>query len=219
MDIDNLIKEAEVLKDMDYESPKIAIWKKKAGTFVRTTYGEDYKDILDSSLQFPKMIRGNAHGQQMHTDAMGRAVEFLEGIKNEPIQQPENHNTTGAYHIRNLHKEISSKCSSLFEKEEYPEAVEKGFKVVRDKLRSLTSFETGSDAFGKGKLYIKGAAATHVEEDFNKGVQFLTMAIDRFRNEKAHTSDGNINEPQKAYEYLALCSLAMHHLDNAEIRQ
>ncbi len=84
-----------------------------------------------------------------------------------------------------LHQDIYSKCHSLFEKEEYPEAVEKGFKVVRDRLRNLTSFETGSEAFGKSKLHIKGAAAQNVDEDFNEAVKFLTMAIDRFRNEKA----------------------------------
>ena len=94
-------------------------------------------------------------------------------------------------------------------------AVEKGFKVVRDRLRSLTSYETGSEAFGKGKLYVEGAAAPHVDDDFQDGVKFLTMAIDRFRNEKSHTADGNISDPVRAYEYLRLSSLAMHLLDRA----
>jgi uncharacterized protein (TIGR02391 family) len=101
---------------------------------------------------------------------------------------------------------------------EYPEAVEKGFKIVRDKLRSLTTYETGQEAFGKGKLHIEGAAAAHVDVNFQEGVKFLTMAIDRFRNEQAHTSDGNINDPIRAYEYLRLSSLAMHPLDKAIIR-
>ena len=65
-----------------------------------------------------------------------------------------------------LHPEIYIKCSSLFEKEEYPEAVEKSFKIVRDRLRILTSFETGSEAFGRGRLRIKGAAAQNVDFDF-----------------------------------------------------
>ena len=116
-----------------------------------------------------------------------------------------------------IHPEIYAKCHELYENGAYAEAVEKGFKVVRDKLRTLTSYETGSEAFGKGKLHIKGAAAPNVDEDFNKGVQFLTMAIDRFRNEKSHTSDGKIKDPVRAYEYLILSSLAMYLLDNAEI--
>lgn len=117
-----------------------------------------------------------------------------------------------------LHPDIYAKCQSLFAKEEYPEAVEKGFKVVRDRLRNLTSYETGSEAFGKGKLHIKGAAAQNVDQDFNEGAKFLTMAIDKFRNEKSHTSDAKIDDPQRAYEYLTLSSLAMHLLDQAEIK-
>lgn len=116
-----------------------------------------------------------------------------------------------------LHKEITTKCQGLFEAGEYPEAVEKGFKVVRDRLRDLTGHETGSEAFGKGNLHIKGAAAPNVDKDFNEGVKFLTMAIDYFRNEKSHTSNAAIDDPQQAYEYLSLSSLAIHLLDRAEI--
>lgn len=112
-----------------------------------------------------------------------------------------------------LHPEILSKCRKLYEGGDYGEAVEKGFKVVRDRLRALSGYETGSEAFGKGGLYIKGAAAPHVDDDFQNGVKFLTMAIDRFRNEKSHTADGNIADPTRAYEYLRVSSLAMHLLD------
>jgi len=115
-----------------------------------------------------------------------------------------------------LHQEIYNKCHSLFEKEEYPEAVEKGFKIVRDRLRDLTGHETGSKAFGNTKLHIKGAVASNVDNDFNEGVKFLMMAIDMFRNEKSHTSDAKIDDTQRAYEYLTLSSLAMNLLDQAE---
>jgi uncharacterized protein (TIGR02391 family) len=121
--------------------------------------------------------------------------------------------------IKSLHSEIYSRCHGLYAGGDYAEAVEKGFKVVRDRLRSLTTHETGSEAFGKGKLYVDGAAAPHVDDDFQNGVKFLTMAIDRFRNEKSHTADGNITDPIRAYEYLRLSSLAMHLLDRAHIPQ
>jgi uncharacterized protein (TIGR02391 family) len=118
--------------------------------------------------------------------------------------------------LESLHPEIYAKCRSLYEGGEYAEAVEKSFKLVREKLRALTSYETGSDAFGKGHLYVDGAAAPHVDEDFQNGVKFLTMAIDRFRNEKSHTADGNIRDSIRAYEYLRLSSLAMHLLEGAK---
>ena len=94
---------------------------------------------------------------------------------------------------------------------------EKSFKIVRDKLRRLTGYETGSKAFRSGDLHINGATAPHVEKDFNEGVRFLTMSIDMFRNEKSHTSDGKIEDPNRAHHYLTMSSLALHLLEGAEI--
>lgn len=120
-------------------------------------------------------------------------------------------------HLADLHPQIYSKCHELYEKDVYAEAVEKSFKVVRDRLRKITGHETGANAFGKGKLYIRGAAAPNVDQDFNDAVKFLTMAIDHFRNEKSHTSDAKIDDPIRAYEYLRLSSLAMNLLEDTEI--
>src|SRR5262249_6459385 len=88
--------------------------------------------------------------------------------------------------IEDLHPKIKKACIPLCHNGHLAEGVEKSFRIVRDRLRKLTSYETGSEAFGKGGLRIKGAAEPHVANDFNEGVKFLTMAIDRFRNEKAH---------------------------------
>ena len=68
-----------------------------------------------------------------------------------------------------LHKAIVERCESLFWSGHHAEAAESSFKVVRDRLRQLTNHETGSEAFGKGRLHIKGAAAPWVDEDFNEG--------------------------------------------------
>ena len=116
-----------------------------------------------------------------------------------------------------IHEEIKKKCLSLYQSKSYPEAVEKSFKIVKDRLRTLTGYESGSEAFGKGKLHIKGAAAVNVDADFNKAAQFLMMAIDMFRNEKSHTSDAKIDDPIRAYQYLAMSSLALALLDDTEI--
>ena len=118
-----------------------------------------------------------------------------------------------------LNPVIYENCHTLFESGHYPAAVEKGFKIARERLRELTGYETGSEAFGKGKLHIRGAAADHVDGEFNEAVKFLCMAIDRFRNEASHSSDSRIDHPARAYEYLTLCSLAMNLLDDAEILQ
>lgn len=117
-----------------------------------------------------------------------------------------------------IHPDILSKCAALYDSGAYAESVEKGFKTVRDRLRKLTGHETGSEAFGKGRLFVKGAAAPHVEQDFNQAAKFLMMAIDQFRNEKSHTSDAAIADPGRANAYLYMSSLALYVLDNAEVR-
>ena len=116
-----------------------------------------------------------------------------------------------------LHSDIISRCEKLFFGGHYAEATEMSFRVVRDRLRDLTGCERGADAVGKG-LHITGAIEPHVDEDFNAGVKFLTMAIDRFRNEKAHTSEIGINDPTKALQYMVMSSLAMRLLENSEIK-
>jgi uncharacterized protein (TIGR02391 family) len=115
-----------------------------------------------------------------------------------------------------FHPKIEASCRKLYKDKHYSEAIEKSFKIVRDRLRELTGFETGSEAFGKGRLKIKGAIASHVEQDFNEGVKFLCMAIDKFRNEKAHSANVVATDPMRVYEYLRLSSLAMHLLDSVE---
>jgi uncharacterized protein (TIGR02391 family) len=119
--------------------------------------------------------------------------------------------------LRGVHPDIRSKCEALYAAGAFAEAVEKSFKVVRDRSRSLTGYEKGSEAFGKGKLHIRGAAAPHVDSDFNEGAKFLMMAVDMFRNEKSHTADAKIADPVRAQQYLMLSSLAMYLLDDAEI--
>ena len=144
---------------------------------------EDYHpevpiDEVGRQRMFPWHRRGSAKGE----------VEIV-------IDSSEREEWSSGSELGTLHPDIYRKCSDLFTKRAFGEAVEMGFKVVRDRLRTLTSHETGSEAFGKGKLHVKGAAASHVERDFNDGVKFLTMAIDKFRNEKSHSSDARIEDP------------------------
>jgi len=164
---------------------------------------------------------GDAEYEQYEASMLANQIKMLEScieqLKTNIELAEVSVQARGQYELGDLHPEILEKCQQLFETGTYAEAVEKGFKVVRDRLRQLTGFERGSDAFGKGKLHIKGAAAQNVDDDFNEGVKFLTMAIDYFRNEKSHTSNAKVDEPSRAHEYLKLSSLAMHLLDQAEI--
>jgi len=160
--------------------------------------------------------------QQQHQQALLQkkavlesCVEQLELLQPAPAAAPAAE--TEHIGLHGVHPQIRSKCEALDVAGAFAEAVEKSFKVVRDRLRSLTGYEKGSDAFGKGKLHITGAAAPHVDSDFNEGAKFLMMAIDMFRNEKSHTADAKIADPIRAEQYLMLSSLAMYLLDDAEI--
>jgi len=167
--------------------------------------------------------------QKFFNDGRSRSISLLqqairgleEDLDVDPNSSPSVAFTTSSdvtSVLYGIHPTIVEKCGSLYRDAQYAEAVEKGFKIVRDRLRHLTGYETGSDAFGKGKLWIHGAAAPNVAEDFNQAVKFLTMAIDMFRNEKSHTSDAQIDDAVRAHQYLSLSSLALYLLENTELR-
>lgn len=175
----------------------------------------DLKDLGYVRLQKHKLPSSKMPATE-YFQVKSKGKDYLNG--SAPVRPATHQAAVNAGTLGALHKQIQQKCSSLYLGGHYPEAVEKSFKVVRDRLRDLTTYEKGSDAFGRGSLFINGASAKNVEHDFQEAVKFLTMAIDQFRNEKSHTSDGKIEDPGRAYEYLALSSLAMHLLDDSEVK-
>jgi uncharacterized protein (TIGR02391 family) len=195
----------------EFDSPSSDEFQKKIGKLKNLWGGVNAGTLTDYNLShevgdIKQFLKSKLVGMRREKDKiLNNSVS---------ISTPESNDK---YSLEKLHPEIKEKCESLFKSKEYSEAAEKGFKIVRDRLRILTGYERGGDAFGKGKLHIKGAAATHVDSDFNNAVKYLTMSIDMFRNEKSHTSDGNIGNPDRAFEYLVLSSLAMNLLNNTEI--
>jgi uncharacterized protein (TIGR02391 family) len=192
-----------------------ATWRNNSIAQLKAIY-EGKEAAMDFEFATQTMERSSPSSTfEYRKGAIRQGIQKLESlVERLSLALPESEDATG---MKSLHPEIYSRCHTLYAGGAYAEAVEKAFKVVRDRLRSLTTHETGSEAFGKGKLYVDGAAAPHVDDDFQNGAKFLTMAIDRFRNEKSHTADGNISDPIRAYEYLRLSSLAMHLLDRAHI--
>lgn len=226
-----LSKQIEKITDLsanpDYAT--LEAWLKQTELLLKDTLGKDASEVSDfhrldgrssvilSDDQANKQNDRNAYIRDLKSgqSILTGVIEYLKStLSDEPEAQPVSAGTLDA-----LHNLIKEKCSGLYLSENYAEAVEKGFKVVRDRLRDLTGYETGQEAFGKGHLYITGATAANVDFDFQQAVKFLTMAIDQFRNEKSHTSDGRIEDPIRAYEYLALSSLAMHLLTDTKIKE
>lgn len=119
------------------------------------------------------------------------------------------------------HTEIVEHCKPRFDVGHYDDAVLAGTKLVRDRLRDLTGFETAAEAFGRGGLIVAGSANSHTENNFHEGARFIMMGMDRFRNELAHTIDQNdlIKQPGIALHFLGNCSLSMYLLDGARVEQ
>jgi len=197
VDFDLALKEIERKKFID-TGPKVAHENRPgSGIFIVGVYSKREHAYLTE----------NGYKESLKTPALAGVTRMANKSSSPDVR-----------HFYGIHPQIKAKCASLYEAEEYAEAVEKSFKVVRDRLRTLTGHETGSEAFGKGHLYIRGAVAKHVDADFNQAVKFLTMAIDMFRNEKSHSSDAKIEDPIRAHQYLSLSSLAMYLLEGAEVR-
>jgi uncharacterized protein (TIGR02391 family) len=95
------------------------------------------------------------------------------------------------------------------ETEHYFNAVEESYKIVREKLKSITGRERAHEAFkDNNKILIFGhEARDEAENNFFEGVKFLHMAIQNLRNEKAHMSAIKIDK-NLAIHYIVLASLA-----------
>lgn len=108
-----------------------------------------------------------------------------------------------------LQKEIFDHVQTLLNNGHYFNAVEEAYKVVRQKLVTVTGSERATDAFSEANLVkIFGHKPKDgVEKDFFEGVKFLHMAIQFLRNEKAHTPAQSLDK-NLAIHYIALASLA-----------
>jgi uncharacterized protein (TIGR02391 family) len=108
-----------------------------------------------------------------------------------------------------LQKEVFNHVKSLLESGHYYNAVEESYKIVREKLKSITGKEKASEAF-KEDNYQKifgHKAENEAEKNFFEGVKFLHMAIQNLRNEKAHTPAKELDK-NLAIHYIVLASLA-----------
>jgi len=108
-----------------------------------------------------------------------------------------------------INEDILEHVKTLLETGHYFNAVEESYKIVREKLKSITGKEKAHEAFKDDNyvLIFGKEAKDEAEKDFFEGVKFLHMAIQKLRNEKAHTPANNIDK-NLAIHYIVLASLA-----------
>ncbi len=82
-DLNKLIEEAQELKNIDYQSPRVALWENRCKRYISGNYGHEYLKIFDDALSWGRVI-SPGEGPEMHLKAMERAIEFLEALKKEP---------------------------------------------------------------------------------------------------------------------------------------
>lgn len=109
----------------------------------------------------------------------------------------------------NIRPEIYEHIKRYLATQDYYHAVEESYKIVRQKLKDLTGEEKASQAFCETNIEkIFGHAPNDdAEKDFFEGIKFLNMAIQKFRNEKAHTPAKPLDR-NLAIHYISLASLA-----------
>ncbi len=108
-----------------------------------------------------------------------------------------------------LEKKVFNHVRRLLQNGHYFNAVEESFKIVREKLKAITGEEQAHKAFSEKNytLIFGHSPKTQIEKDFFEGVKFLHMAIQKLRNEKAHTPARRIDK-NLALHYIVLASLA-----------
>lgn len=108
-----------------------------------------------------------------------------------------------------IRPEIYEHIKEYWNNNDYYHSVEESYKIVRQKLRDLTGEEQAHKAFCDENFekIFGHTPENDTEKDFFEGVKFLNMAIQKFRNEKAHTPAKPL-ERNLAIHYITLASLA-----------
>lgn len=128
------------------------------------------------------------------------------------------------YSFYKFNSKIVKVSKKLFQDKHYPQAVEEAFKKVIKEVKQIVKNKSGQEldgdslmnrAFGCDNqipIVRFNSLQTREEKDEQKGIMYLFKGIVGIRNRKAH-DNVNLNDPYKAFEYLALASLLMRLLD------
>lgn len=114
-----------------------------------------------------------------------------------------------------IRPEIYKHIKQYLDTEDYFHAVEEAYKVVRDKLKTLTTKERATDVFGENALnknyhnQLFGSVAEErtPESNFHRGIGYLHLAVQFWRNEKAHSLSKGLDK-NTTIHYISLASLA-----------
>lgn len=173
----------------------------------------DNKTVGSVILEIAALFRNKELGQTI-------SIKFsaeLEKIGQKLLSKPDRTQTAvegNCIHIT-IRPEIYNHIQRYLETEDYFHAVDEAYKVVREKLKSITGKEKATEVFGEVGTkveFLDGLYGTSTERgtpqyDFYRGCGYIHLAIQFLRNEKAHSSAIDLDK-NLAIHYLALASLA-----------
>jgi len=137
-------------------------------------------------------------------------LNIAERLRGKTVTQRKTRATfkNGSINI-SLKKEIFDHVQKLLDNGHYFNAVEEAYKIVRQKLKSITGKERAHEAFAESNLekIFGHFPQNELEKDFFDGVKFLHMSIQYLRNEKAHIPAQDMDK-NLAIHYIVLASLA-----------
>jgi uncharacterized protein (TIGR02391 family) len=201
--------------DIEIEDAKYAIYGATQADKLRAFFEVENNQVVGRTiLEFAALFRNRELAMPMNVKF---SVE-LEKIGQKLLSMPQKGTlwaqSTSATIDNNLisiviRPEIYEHIKRYLDTEDYFHAVEESYKVVRDKLRTITGQEQAHKAFSEENYAVifGHAPQTDIEKDFFEGTKFLHMALQKFRNEKAHSLAGNLDR-NLAIHYLSLASLA-----------
>ena len=175
-------------------------------------------EYIELKVDLGKYVR-DEYPEKLIEGAKALAKRLYGGIDN-PLKSIRVTNETnysdGVISIQ-VNDEVFSHVKNLLSNGHYFNAVEESFKIVRNKLKQKTGEEKATDAFKKEnfKIIFGHEPKNTSEKDFFEGVKFLHMAIQFFRNEKAHTPAYEIDK-NLALHYIVLASLAYEFISRSD---
>ena len=200
--------------DIDINAEKYKLYGSSKAKRLRAFWEiENNQTVGRIILELSSFFRNKELGQPINV----KFSEEIAKIGNKLLHMPDIGNTVNTsvkekitQNINfTLRSEIFEHVKIYLENEDYFHALEEAYKVVRKKLKQLTHQEKASVAFSE-RNYTKifgHAPQDEIEKDFFEGVKFLNMAIQKFRNEKAHDLAKPLDR-NVAIHYLAVASLA-----------
>lgn len=163
-------------------------------------------------LELASFFRNKELGQPLNIKFSEEVAKIGNKLLNMPdinaITVPAKQTVTQNINVT-LCPEIFEHVKTYLENEDYFHALEESYKIVRKKLKDITGSEKATEAFSDKNLTVifGHSPKDEVEKDFFSGIKFLHMALQYFRNEKAHDLAKPLDR-NVATHYLVVASLA-----------